>query len=38
LAFDAGQRGGKGGLRDFCLVEQVLKKRELIGLLSSRAG
>jgi len=29
---------GHPELRDFCLVEQVLKKRELIGLLLSRAG
>jgi hypothetical protein len=29
---------GHPELRDFCLVEQVLKNRELIGLLLSRAG
>jgi hypothetical protein len=29
---------GQPELRDFCLVEHVLKKRELIGLLLNRAG
>jgi len=29
---------GQPELRDFCLVEHVLKKRELIGLLLSRVG
>jgi hypothetical protein len=34
----SGQEWGQPELRDFCLVGQVLKKRELIGLLLSRAG
>jgi hypothetical protein len=29
---------GQPELRDFCLVEQLSKRRELIGLLLSRAG
>jgi hypothetical protein len=33
-----GQECGQPELRDFCLVEHVLKKHELIGLLLSRAG
>jgi hypothetical protein len=32
------EEGGQPELGDFCLLEHVLKKRELIGLLLSRAG